>query len=389
MYYLTWPNLNQHMAGRQPDLAQLLAQLYDNAPVPEEQPVFRNPKFVPTMTKEFTQEQMVAKDRVVPGPYFAELSRLATEADAYIAEHGTVYHTFHIPKASGGLRTIQAPEEGLKDLQRRIAHALQYAPNTRFPLVYAHNAAYAYVPGRSPKEALITHQQHRSKWFLKLDIKDFFPSIDAAFLSSTLIQLWPFCFIPHEVLLNLIRACTLDGKLPQGSPASPVLSNLVMLPYDKLISDILFNFEKHFYIYTRYADDLLISCRQEMKPDKITNIITTCLHNTPFNINRDKTRYGSSAGRNWNLGLMLNKDNKITVGHMTKQAMRAATNNFLFSARKGEPWSVEDTQVLIGELGYLKHIEPEYYHHIIRKAELKHHLAFQHIVKMILNHNYI
>lgn len=385
MYYLTWPNLYKKMQTQQLDLAQILAQLYDNAPVPMQRPAARNPKYIETMTREFTQEEMIAKDRVVPGTYAAELHRLATEANNYLSEHGTVYHTFHIPKASGGLRTIQAPEDGLKDLQRRIVHALQYVPNARFPLVYAHNTAYAYIPGRSPKEALITHQLHKSKWFLKLDIKDFFPSIDLPFLMDTLCHIWPFCYIRHDDLLDLMKACTLDGKLPQGSPASPFLSNMVMLPYDKLISDILFNFEKHFYIYTRYADDLLISCRQEMKPDKITNIITTCLHNTPLNINRDKTRYGSSAGRNWNLGLMLNKDNNITVGHMTKQSMRAALNNFLVAWSTNQPWTQEDTQVLVGELGYLKHIEPEYFQHMLEKAEHKSGYQFKLVVKQILN----
>ena len=340
---------------------------------------------MPTMTRELTQDKMVQRDRIVPGPYVAELQRLATEADAYIEEHGKMYHTFQIPKAAGGLRTIQAPEDGLKDLQRHIAHAMQYAPNQRFPMVYAHNAAYAYIPGRSPKEALITHQQHGSKWFLKLDIKDFFPSIDTTFLVDTLCHIWPFCYVRHNVLLSLMNACTLDGKLPQGSPASPFLSNMVMLPYDKAISDVLFNFDGHFHIYTRYADDLLISSRQEINLAVVINKIAECLIPTSFVLKPEKTRYGSSAGRNWNLGLMLNKDNQITVGHMTKQALRAAVNNFLVGWKLDQPWDAEDTQKLVGELGYLKHIEPEYFEHMMTKAQTKLGLNFRTVVKAILN----
>ena len=82
---------------------------------------------------------------------------------------------------------------------------------------------------------------------------------------------------------------------------------------------------------------------------------------------------------------MLNKDNNITVGHMTKQSMRAALNNFLVAWSTNQPWTQEDTQVLVGELGYLKHIEPDYFQHMLDKAEHKSGYQFKLVVKQILN----
>ena len=67
-------------------------------------------------------------------------------------------------------------------------------------------------------------------------------------------------------------------------------------------------------------------------------------------LNREKSRCGSIAGSNWNLGLMLNKDNNITIGHKNKMKLKAKINNFILDFTNQNFWSIIDTQVLQGEV---------------------------------------
>ena len=86
---------------------------------------------------------------------------------------------------------------------------------------------------------------------------------------------------------------------------------------------------------------------------------------------------------------MLNKDNKITLGHQKKKLLNAMLNNFLNDFSENRLWSREDTYELQGQLSYLQHIEEEYYNYIMRKYQDKHNVNFKQAVKRILNpHNY-
>ena len=61
------------------------------------------------------------------------------------------------------------------------------------------------------------------------------------------------------------------------------------------------------YTYTRYADDILISKTIEFDWQEVVRQVQIILP-PGLNIKSNKTRYGSSNGSNWNLGLMYNKD---------------------------------------------------------------------------------
>ena len=256
-----------------------------------------------------------------------------------------MYHTFQIPKKTGGLRTIQAPNEQLKGVQQNIKETLGNITRNTF-----HNAAHAYVIKRSALTAMQEHQANESKWFLKLDIKDFFGSFNQAFITQQLSQVFPLH--AHAQLMDW-HVALLDGKLPQGTPISPILTNICMVPIDTEIRKAL---SKHF-IYTRYADDIIISNKYSFKYSDIQNIVSQILSDTPLKIKPEKTRYGSSAGRNWNLGLMLNKDNNITIGYKNKERFKAMVFTFLNNV---DSWSREETEKLVGLYNYYKHIEPSF-----------------------------
>lgn len=292
------------------------------------------------------------------------------------------YIQFRIPKASGGTRLIEAPTEELKNLQRDIARQL-YALQ-----IFPHNAAYAYTRGRCAYDAMVTHQRHNARWFLKIDIKDFFPSITKELIKTKMTDVYPLNFLDEEYHDQLAEVAVNErGVLPQGSPLSPVISNLVMLGFDLALSNKLRRFEGQRYCYTRYADDILISCPYSFTINPIIALVRQLFleNGLPFQINQDKLRYASNSGRNWNLGLMYNQDQQITIGTKRKRELHALVNNFMYAAVQCEWWHKPETQELIGKLAYLKNIEPAYYRTLIQKYEDKYHLIFRDVCKTILS----
>ncbi|MGX8705330.1 MAG: reverse transcriptase domain-containing protein [bacterium] len=173
----------------------------------------------------------------------------------------------------------------------------------------------------------------------------------------------------HEETAQLFRKalnlCFLDGGLPQGTPVSPFLTNLSMLPIDhRIMNDLV----KDGYVYTRYADDILISHQYDFDDKKMCRYINGVLQRfeAPFRLKDEKTRYGSSAGKNWNLGVMLNKDNEITIGRKKKLQLRATCNSFVRDTQNGDIWNPHDVQILNGQLSYYKMVEPTYIREFIQ-----------------------
>lgn len=327
-----------------------------------------------TRTRTYEHEKDSLVDRMNLKAYFEAVSLLTIRCEHFLAHYKTateMYTQFKIPKKSGGLRTINAPQEELKVIQRDIVYTLSHLPYTHSPFIHMHDAAFAYIAGRSTLDALKEHQANGSHWFLKLDIKDFFPSCKERIVMDLITQVYPICFIPEAELRLILRCCTLEGSLPQGAVTSPFLTNLLMVALDKKISDATYNWNKRRVVYTRYADDLLFSCREEFKWMSMQTVIEDILKPYGFEIKKAKTRYGSRAGSNWNLGLMLNKDNDISLGHQHKQRMRAMLFNFLKDSKSCIRWSIEDVQHLNGLLSYWRHIEPEYANSLLHKYEEK------------------
>ena len=93
----------------------------------------------------------------------------------------------------------------------------------------------------------------------------------------------------------------------------------------------------------------------------------------PYQINEKKTRYGSSAGRNWNLGLMLNKDGNITVGYRNKKVLKARLTEYYLKNTTGIGVSKTEEAKLFGLISYYKMIEPATIEHIENKLKKKFH----------------
>ena len=124
-------------------------------------------------------------------------------------------------------------------------------------------------------------------------------------------------------------------------------------------------------IYTRYADDVILSSKYSFEFAPVLKRIDEIIEEKgySFKVNRRKTRYGSTAGSNWNLGLMLNKDNDITVGHEYKRHIK----NQLFSFYKApSEYDVHERAKINGKLEWLRSNEPEYFDGMIAWFNKKH-----------------
>jgi hypothetical protein len=291
-----------------------------------------------------------------------KLVRFNDQTEALRAqERSTLYETFHIPKKSGGLRRIDAPKPELMNALRNLKTIFE----EDFHALY-HTSAFAYVKNRCTVDAVKRHQKNNSKWFGKLDLHDFFGSTTLDYVIKMFSMVFPFSEIVkfpngEAELRKALDLAFLNGGLPQGTPLSPLITNVMMIPVDYKLANAFRDFDKQRFIYTRYADDFIISSKVDFDVHRVEKLVVDMLHEfgAPFTINESKTRYGSSAGRNWNLGVMLNKDNEITVGHKKKRQFQSMLYNYITDKRKGISWPREDIQTMQGLHSYYRMVEPE------------------------------
>jgi RNA-directed DNA polymerase len=305
------------------------------------------PSAIVRKTKTVKVNSTEATDHMLMSMGFLE-DQLKTYNHTYEGTKKDHFEIFQIPKATGGFRTIKAPDKDLKERYSSILYNLQHQINLK-----AHEAAFAYVPAKSTKHAVQQHQQNNSMFFLKVDIKGFFDNCSEELVIRQLDQIFPLNHNP-TLVRELAKFAALDDGLPQGTPLSPFLTNLIMIPFDYEMASLA---EQWNFVYTRYADDILISKVDGFRFKDITGKIEKYFVKLdyPFELKNEKTRYGNRNGNNWNLGLMLNKDNKITLGHELKHRLKC----ILFQISQGE--LVSNDPSIIGLFNYLHDIEPEYY----------------------------
>jgi hypothetical protein len=153
------------------------------------------------------------------------------------------YRQFEIPKRAGGTRTIEAPSDALKALQRRIMRRML----NPLPI---HPAATGFVRGHSIVHNARPHAGRGA--VINLDLKGFFHSIERERVYFAFRALgWGRA--PANILANI---CTHEGRLPQGAPTSPALSNVVCRRLDARLSGLAAKLGGQ---YTRYADDITVS----------------------------------------------------------------------------------------------------------------------------------
>ena len=298
-------------------------------------------------------------------------------------DRASLYKTFYIPKSSGhGFRRIDAPNDELMAALRTMKNILE----NDFHGLY-HTSAFAYIKHRCTIDAVKRHQANESKWFGKFDLSNFFGNTTMEFVMNQFSMIFPFSEVVKvprgkQELEKALELAFLNGGLPQGTPISPTITNIMMIPVDFMLANGFRNFNGKPFVYTRYADDFLVSCKYDFTCADVQQFIVDALKSfhAPFTLNPEKTRYGSSAGRNWNLGVMLNKDNQITIGAKKKRQFQAMLSSYVLDRQNGNPWSLEDIQVLDGYRNYYRMVEGETIDRIVAHIGAKYNVD---IVKLI------
>lgn len=155
------------------------------------------------------------------------------------------YTEFKISKKGGGFRQILAPNKQLKTLQLRIARQLSalYKPSS---------SVKGFLEKTSIADNALPHVKR--KFVLNLDLENFFPTITFARIRGLLIAK-PYSLQPATASV-IAHLTTVNGRLPQGSPSSPVISNMMCASLDYELRILAMKYKAS---YTRYADDITFS----------------------------------------------------------------------------------------------------------------------------------
>jgi RNA-directed DNA polymerase len=268
-----------------------------------------------------------------------------------------------IPKRDGSERRVYQPSKKLKTIQYWLLHNI-------FRELKVHSSSVAFLEGKSIKTNALLH--NKGRYFLKLDFKDFFPSIHFNDLKP-IIACWHTetnSPLDPDSLLEAIRlSCFYKGDfLPIGYPTSPIISNVVMYEFDLSINTLLAHNVEVLgnVVYTRYADDLVFSTLQKGVCGVIHNLVASTLSSLKspsLTINTAKTRFvSSSSGSAIVTGLRVCYDGHITLHRKYKDKARLLISLF----DKGMLHR-DDIPALKGHLAYIKHADSRFYTKLHRK----------------------
>ena len=208
-----------------------------------------------------------------------------------------------IKKRNGGTRTISVPDKRLKGIQKKLLRILEKVYKVK-------PSAYGFVAN---KNNILNAKNHcKRKNVFNVDLKDFFEQIHFGSIVG-MFKSEPYK-LGHEAALVMAQIVCYKGKLPQGAPTSPIISNMICSPLDTQLTRLA---KKYKIVYTRYADDITFSTFKDEFPKEIVDIVSgkACvgkelneiLARNSFEVNRNKIYLRSKNERQEVTGLVVNK----------------------------------------------------------------------------------
>ncbi len=311
----------------------------------------------------------------------------------YFIKPHTQYTQFKMLKKSGGERIISSPNGKLKTLQKKLSilllDSIDEINKAKFPKAEAFkhsNDQIKYSPILKVKigSAKIKQQPSLSHGFvrnrsiitnammhlgqknvLNIDLSNFFDSFNFGRVRGFFIKNDHFKLDPAIATVIAQIACY-DNKLPQGSPCSPVITNLITHSLDIRLASLA---KKNSCTYSRYADDITFSTRKKSFP---TNIMSELsgeftpskklsfeIKRAGFSINNVKTRIQYKDSRQDVTGLTVNK--KPNTKKEYWRTVRSQCNKLFKSGKftKTVNGKVEDGNIneLEGQLNFIDQVD--------------------------------
>jgi hypothetical protein len=275
--------------------------------------------------------------------------------------HAKPYKTFSLSKKTGGYRVISSPKGSLKTIQRRLAAVLLEVYGSRAPV-------HGFATQRSIKSNAEPHVGR--KWVFNIDLANFFPSIHYGRVRG-LFSSKPYS-LPPAVAIALAQVSCYLGTLPQGSPTSPVISNLICGGLDARLKALA---RLHKCRYTRYADDITFSCDTDSFPTAIAihngiswiagAALEAAIAAEVFTINTAKTSMRMAGARQVVTGLVVNKKTNIPksyvksvrgmIGSLESKGLSKAESDFhaKYETKQSLVKGKSFTKVLAGRVNYI------------------------------------
>ncbi len=154
-------------------------------------------------------------------------------------------------------------------------------------------ANFGYRPGRSSKDALRKvwrELEDGCEWIVDADLKDFFGSVNHEKLMTLVAQQVADSRVLRLIESMLKAGCKTEGHwqptergTPQGGVVSPLLSNILLTPFDR-------EMRRRGFQLTRYADDWIVTCRSRVEANSALATAERILEKLGVALHRTKTR---------------------------------------------------------------------------------------------------
>jgi len=254
------------------------------------------------------------------------------------------YKKYTIPKRSGGTREIRQPSKEIKAIQAWILRNIldKLSPSEH---------ATAFIHGKGLLQNVAPHSNNR--YFVCLDIKDFYPSIGFHRVKNLFKVIGYFSYAP----IILADLCTCDIGLPQGGVSSPAISNLIASKLDRRLSGYT---SRRNITYTRYADDMTFSSNNRSELNKSINIIKKIIESEKFAPHPKKFRVMGPRIYCHVTGLVKSSSEpKFGIGKKKKRDMRRIMHHLVTAKSVDKKYSSGFS--IDGWISYLKSVDFQSY----------------------------
>ena len=262
------------------------------------------------------------------------------------------YYSFEIPKKSGGYRKIHAPKDVLKIIQKKLSDCLynyrdQICKDNEIKL----NISHAFERKRGIISNAVIHKNKR--YIINIDLKDFFDSFHFGRVRGY-FEKNKYFELPVEVSTVIAQLVCYDGKLPQGAPTSPIITNLICNVLDYKLLQLA---KKYHLDYTRYADDLTFSTNDKnilKNYEQFYENLNKLIIKNGFEINLKKTRLIYKGSSQSVTGLVVNE--KVNINHIYYKRIRSMAYNlyrdgkFYIDDKEGRMTQLEGCFSFINEI---------------------------------------
>ena len=220
-------------------------------------------------------------------------------------------HKKVVIEKNGKTRTIFVPNKIVKMAQR-------FYLDNYLSTIKCHPNCFSYQKGKSTLSMVEHHKGN--KYFLHLDIKHYFDSMDWDLFVELINRRFPSTKLAQTLdEKNKKDSCsilTFRKLFRQGSVTSPYISNLYLYEFDEIVS-LYVNEKIASGKYTRYSDDLIISSSKRID-NSIINFISEELKKYHLRLNYKKVNFSSLNSSVKIVGLSLKSNGDITIPTIIK-----------------------------------------------------------------------